>query len=220
MSWRSESELMPMVSRITAKRVENLLASYALHLPRIVDPYVETAAFPSLVTFFTDLVYHHDGWPPPPEVFVRTFRTQCERSAGWLVTAGAWPATEARLLRAYPSFVRELHLSLLLTERGMVVVRDAGADQGHGLDLIVLAGHYAVGLATYVDTPRSRAYRERKRATNPPGALVIEVPLCLRTATRAGNFLLYGCADADHIDAAVKQLTRYITRNGSDPGRR
>jgi hypothetical protein len=195
-----------LASRLSASAVEVVLATYPLRIPVVQDPVAEEAIFPSMTALFADLCYHEGGYPPRQNTFVEVFAVRFASTTPDLFSESRWPGTQARVERAYPSFVRELHLAFMLDELGLTCLRDPDADQRHGLDIVVLHGNIAVSLATYIGTNRARAYRAQKLRRHPSRFIVLDVPLDRTAAHQVGNFLLYSRAEARRIVAEIARL--------------
>lgn len=147
-------------------------------------------------------VWHSLPQPASPEDFLVAYeQTYRDELAG--VDEGDW---RARVLRAYPSFLREEHLAAVLrATTDWVVVRDIALDY-EGVDLLVVPGRLAVAVRTYVDTPLGRASAERKRlARRARIALQFDLPLYLRDARKVGQLLVY---PPHQIAALVQEIDR------------
>lgn len=125
---------------------------------------------------FTDLAYHRSGVPPLQQEFIDAVAARHASSHPELFSLFRWLGTEARLQRAYPSFVREAHLALLLEERGLRCWRSEDGDQLDGIDILIVRDRYAIGLSTYVATERGQALRLSKLRRRPLRGLHLDVP--------------------------------------------
>jgi hypothetical protein len=201
--------------RPTVCEVEHQLARLPLVIPPVLDPRAEAAALPSMAEVFADGCYHARGYPPSQEAFVSAFAQVCAQVRPDLLATGTWRGVAARLQRAYPSFVREVHLALLLTELGLDCWRDVVGDQLRGIDILVVRGPFAVGISTFVSTSRARALRAAKLRRRPPHGLHVEAPLDLLTARPIGAFRLYGPADAQAIAARIEEVVRRLLQTGT-----
>jgi hypothetical protein len=115
------------------------------------------------------------------------------------------PAVLARAQRAYPSLVRQHHAEVLLREQFPIVLHDEGLDHA-GVDLLVVDGAFAVGLALMVDTPQARNWRlvKQRRHPDPPGLPILEVH-AEPQAYRVGAFWLHPPTLADEVAAFIER---------------
>lgn len=118
--------------------------------------------------------------------------------------SNALPGLMARVYRMYPSLVREHHLFLLLEHAGRfdLVLRERKLDSA-GVDYLILQDGQAYGVQAYVDTPRSRMFRRKKRSRHKRLGVPIELPLDMDQADAVGPFSVYGKKHLDHIWSVV-----------------
>lgn len=114
------------------------------------------------------------------------------------------PGLMARVYRIYPSLVREYHGYLLLDDCGDfdLVLRGRKLDAA-GVDYLILNEGKAWGVQAYVDTPRSRMFRGRKKARHKTIGEQIELPLRMEEAEQIGPFSVYGQQHLDLIRSIV-----------------
>jgi len=193
--------------------LEAVLASYRLRFSQITDREVELTRFPSMVGVFADECFHLGGFPPTQQAFVDAFVNHYWEAHPTLFLPHLWPGTEARLLRAYPSLVRDLHLACLLREAGLAVIQTPDADERLGIDVLVLhASGYAVRLNCFLDSQRGRAFRAQKLRRRPPQGLSLELPLDRADARRIGDFDLFG---PRHVAAILFQISTLVDGKSS-----
>jgi hypothetical protein len=177
------------------ERFERVLAGMPLHFSYARDPVVEWAAFPSMVAIYWQLV--KDGLPPTQAAFAQTVAQALGEPQN--------PAVQARARRAYPSLVRQHHAEVLLRERFAVVIHDEGLDHA-GVDLLVVDGCFAVGLALSVNTAQARSWRDvkQRRHSDPPGLPILDV-FAEPEAYRVGAFWLHPPTLADEVEAFIER---------------
>lgn len=122
-------------------------------------------------------------------------------------------AIKARLLRAFPSLIREIHFHALVKESGFFqdVYYSAKLDVEDGTDLCVKCGGYEYGVSCYVQTEKSLEYRRRKR--NRPRNLKansIELPLDLSSGTTVNGWIFY---NRNHIGILLDHIIDYASKN-------
>lgn len=156
----------------------------------------------------------YDGFPPVAEVFDAD--PQVPQHRLWL---NYWmkhvkrfdehptvlPGLMARVYRMYPSLVREYHCYLLLQDRGAfdLVLRGRELDQ-KGVDYLILQDGAAFGVAAYIDTPRSKMFRGRKKVRHKPLGVTVELPLLMDESETVGPFNVYGQKHLDYLWGHVK----------------
>jgi hypothetical protein len=181
--------------RTPRESFEKALAGMHLRFPCVRDAQVEWAAFPSMVAIYWRLAKKE--LPPTQAVFTQTVAVAFGQPQN--------PAVHARAGRAYPSLVRQHHAEVLLRERFAIVLHDEGLDHA-GVDLLVVDGAFAVGLALSVNTPQARSWREvkQRRHPDPPGLPILEV-YAERDAYRVGAFWLHPPSLADEVEAFIER---------------
>lgn len=111
----------------------------------------------------------------------------------------------ARILRTYPSLIREFHFFLMLTKEKCFqsVIYSCQYDM-KGRDIIIKHGSKEFEVSLYVDTKRSRFYKTIKNLRRHLyGKNEIQVPLNLGGARKCGDFYLY---DKKHIELVKKRI--------------
>jgi hypothetical protein len=168
---------------LTTADIEAVLGRCGYERPRFYDDEVERNGCPPFVNPFYIWLLEHGRIPTPLEHINLYFAlypwTDNGRRAG----------LEARILRAWPSLVRDLHLTALLREAGMRVTYSVDFDRA-GIDVAVwppLDGRPPLYVHAYVWSPRSEQFRRRKVR----GPRHFDLPLHRREARVVGNVWLY-----------------------------
>lgn len=115
---------------------------------------------------------------------------------------------DARLLRTYPSLVRDIHFYLLLVESEIFdEVRYSTTADLKGKDIIVKLGDKTAAISLMVGTNRSRKYKRIKNAYRHSYDLPeIVLQLDLSSAAACGDFLIYRESDVHEIKYSVVNL--------------
>ncbi|WP_179036463.1 hypothetical protein [Paenibacillus sp. URB8-2] len=122
-------------------------------------------------------------------------------------------AVKARLLRSFPSLIREIHFYALVKESGLFqeVNYSAKLDVEDGTDLSVKCGGYEYGVSCYVQTERSLEYRRRKRSRpRTPKTNSIELPLDLSSGTTVNGWIFY---NRNHVHDLLDHIIEYASKN-------
>jgi hypothetical protein len=147
--------MSPETARAARLQLEAALTVYRLTFPKVRDPRVEWAAFPSMIGIYWEMVDANiRGLPPAQSDFGKAVATRLPQLRG--------DAVKARAHRAYPAFVRQHHFELILRETFPLVLRGHALDLA-GLDFLIIDGGAAYGLAFSVDTALAHEWVQRKQ---------------------------------------------------------
>ncbi|MCZ4409981.1 hypothetical protein O3Q51_14260 [Cryomorphaceae bacterium 1068] len=112
----------------------------------------------------------------------------------------------ARLLRTYPSLIRDFHLYLMLQEsnRFQSVGYSLSKDYYDGLDLSLNHSGQAFHLSVYLQTKRSAEFKKKKYTRHDYiGVKEIAIPLEFNSMEKLGQ--IYVCTDA-HIQTVLHKI--------------
>lgn len=96
-----------------------------------------------------------------------------------------------RLYRAYPSFIRDFHFSIYLTDKlkSREISYNPFLDVMKGIDILIDA-KYAIHL--YTNTKRAKYYRNKKYNRHSKDDYThIDIPIDFKKSYKCGNFFLY-----------------------------
>lgn len=113
---------------------------------------------------------------------------------------------DGRVLRTYPSLIRDFHFYLMLLEDGCFeeLYYSCRADI-EGKDIIVKNNDLEYQISLYVDTRRSREYKEKKNEYRHTYGKEIKIPLNLHAARRCGDVFLYSTGDVELIKNTIRK---------------
>ena len=173
---------------------------------------VEKEKFPPVNYAFFAYVFGHAKIPDTEELqemYFEMYKTGLARTDDKHVRykGRVYPllALQGRILRTYPSLIRDFHFFLLLREDGSFekVVYSCRNDI-NGRDIIIKHKGREHEVSLFVETSRSLFFKEMKnRFRHEYGGNEIQVPLNLNKATRCGDFCLYGKNDVLAVKTAV-----------------
>jgi hypothetical protein len=108
-------------------------------------------------------------------------------------------AVKARLLRAYPSLIREIHFYSLAKESNKfsLVKYSMYEDVENGIDLQVELGGNVYNVSCFINTIRSKMFRQKKAHRHLEQLNAIEMPLDFASGKRIGEWILF---DTNHVD--------------------
>lgn len=119
-----------------------------------------------------------------------------------------YSAVVGRILRTYPSLIRDFDFFLRLKESQCFdqVIYSCKMDI-QGKDIIVRTGGKEFTISLFVDTARSNLFKKLKNTLRHHyGPNEIRVPLQLRKAVKCGDFFLY---DNSYIEKIKKQIDSF-----------
>lgn len=114
---------------------------------------------------------------------------------------------KARLLRTYPSLIRDFHFYLLLYESGKFenVTYSLSQDYYRGLDLCVYLSGKAFHLSLFIKTKRASLFKKKKVARHDyKNVTEIELELDFNSLTKHGEIAL--CTER-HVEAVFQKAT-------------
>ena len=173
---------------------------------------VERAKFPPVNYAFFAYTFGHAKVPDTVElqkIYFEMYKNSFAKMDGERIRykdrVFSFPALQGRILRTYPSLVRDFHFYLLLCE-------DGGFEKGiysckndiNGRDIIIKHKGREHEVSLFVETSRSLYFKEVKnKYRHEYGGNEIRVPLNLNKAAKCGDFRLYGKDDVLTVKAAV-----------------
>lgn len=152
--------------------------------------------FPIFVTRFYDYIDEYDELPSQKEFYDYYIENTQNFKSIKKLDIDQLGGLKARIYRAYPSYVRDLHFAKLLEDKTPLdeIIYNNKLDVKDGIDVLVRENdiHYAISL--YTDTRRSNIMRAKKvdRRDDKDGYVYIELPLNFNGAREVKDFFLYG----------------------------
>jgi hypothetical protein len=140
-------------------------------------------------------------------------------------------AIKARIYRAYPSLIRDLHFAKYLcraAKNKSIVYYNPRIDVEYGIDLLLIKGNDNYGINLYTQTNRSLQGRRKKSNRHPVynNVINIELPVRLGGADKCGKFFIYGKKELEdlkkHIVTAMERRCimkeiKYINGDATNP---
>jgi len=174
--------------------IEKQIEKYTLSFNRVRDKKIEWGTpLPMFVKTFNELISKTGIVPSQDEFVERYFGENIEELKNIIADDGLKIGLEARIRRAYPSFVRDLHFYSLLREHGLNATRSEITDIEGGVDHIIEYRGTRFFIHCYVATTRGRYGRKIKNTRHRFEGKHIDLPLELGGSdTRVcGQFFLY-----------------------------
>ncbi len=196
---------------LTALSVEELVGSFTYSGKNLEsDPSVENAKLPPAIVAFYYFLFKKLSVPTEEE-FINAYSEVHEidlTNGPVIYREKNYPAAavRARLLRTYPSILRDFHFYLLLKESGrfQAVRYSLATDYHKGIDISVVCGDGEFGLSILLNTKRGRYFKKRKTYRHDYGRvkeIVLEVDF--NSLHKCGDFFLL-CEH--HIDSVIKLI--------------
>ena len=201
---------------LTVAEVESTLQRYEYTgTNRVKDPSVEKLILPPIVLSFYSCIYK-DGSIPSEMDLVEEYLNQ-ENIFSYLPnnmvaifynnkqTTVSLDALIARILRTYPSLVRDLHFYLMAYESGFfsAVRYSVEADYAQGIDIRVRYNDKWYNVGLYVSTKRSLFFKKKKLFRHRPVSL-INLELHPKEAHIVGDFMLYSREHVNELLLLIK----------------
>lgn len=166
--------------------------------------YSKSAEYDKLESFndFFHKLIEEEGDLPSQDYFAQEYMSRFRYDS---------PGVQARARRAYPSLVRELHVYHMLAERFDDIYHDTDLDYNHGIDYVINQNDQTFLVHVWLDTPRSRMFRERKKgrhATSTIKGTHIDLTTTKDSGKHVGDFWLYSEQDIENFE---KELIKHAT---------
>lgn len=173
------------------------------------DPNVEKAKLPPFALAFYYHLFSQRSIPTEKELFDRyiSFSGELEESHVLIENKRySMEGLRARLLRTYPSLIRDFHFYLMLQEskRFDSVGYSLNKDYYDGLDLSLSYSGQAFHLSVYLQTKRSAEFKKKKYTRHDySGVKEITIPLAFSSLKQLGS--IYLCT-ASHIQIVFDKI--------------
>ncbi len=174
------------------------------------DDTVENTQFPPIIFAFYAFVFYKQKIPTPEELVDSYFSTNekeiaiCKDSIIFRGKEYKKKALIGRILRTYPSLIRDFHFYLLLVRENCFdkVIYSCKTDI-EGKDIIVKHKGKEYQISLFVKTRRSNFFKDIKNKFRHKYSNEIKIPLELENREKTGDFYLYS---KRHIDTVKKHI--------------
>lgn len=172
---------------------------------------VEKAQFPPINFVFYKYVFENDSIPSPQNVidlYFELYEDNIKVIDGNAEMNGViynLNALKARILRTYPSLLRDFHFYLMLKECNCFdKVIYSCADDIKGTDITIVYKNKKYVISLFTDTKRSWSFKRIKDIfRHRYGKNEIKVPMVLDKADQCGDFMLYKESDVEYVKKNV-----------------
>ena len=183
---------------LTFMNVKNKIAEEKLHLPSFAE------SFYGYLTVYDRL--------PTQNEYMMHYRFANGFKLNKIIpNDNVWQGVLSRGRRAYPSFIRDLHFLHLMKEERLDVKYDLEDDKA-GVDHTVNYRGERFYVHCYVDTKRSRMFRDKKNKRHKFNGYHVDVPMNMRgdDTLRIGDFFLYSKA---HVYGLVRDMDKILSED-------
>lgn len=182
---------------LTSGMVEDIIQHQQVSFNPTKNDYVEYQLnLPTFVRPFYSYVYHNQSIPTQEEYYNYYVQRNRQYFNENSFTDEIRNAIKARLFRAMPSFVRDLHFNKYVAEHvsGLTALYSLDLDVNEGIDLLLYNEKKIYGINLYTST--TRAYQGRKNKEHRhklfSNVQYIEFPVDFKSCQRCGGYFLYG----------------------------
>lgn len=188
---------------LTVKDLEQRIAGFHYAGEGLIrDRDVENACLPVMVKTFYSYVTEH-GTVPAPEEFVESYLSgeyfeklpESQYRVTWDGETKELSADglRARLLRAYPSFLRDFHFRLMALESGLFeeVAYTEEEDYYGGVDVTLRYGGRQFAIGLFAGTRRAGRYSKWKLQRHPDAPEILKLELRPEVKKHCGDIDLY-----------------------------
>lgn len=203
---------------LTSHKLEETVRHYSYTGEnRIKDSVVENTQFPPITKTFYSYVFEYDN-VPSPDVLVELYLAQeCfteippDKYAINYETTNATVSKEgliARILRTYPSLLRDLHFYLMAVESNLFqsVWYSVSDDFTKGIDIRVKYNDSWFDIALLQNTVRSKFFRDKKKKRHSgANGNLIYVELDQKKSKRCGDYNLYTRHHIEQLIAIIQK---------------
>lgn len=184
---------------------------------KVKNSEVENTLFPPVALSFYEYIFKYNDIPNCDDIveiyFNKYFNYIANNQVSIMINGRErvfnYEAVKARILRTYPSLVRDLHFCLLIQESGQLgnVYYNFENDYKKAVDLELYYNNHKFTVALRIATQRSLFYKEVKknRHDNLPSD-IIDVELELNSNTyKVGDFYLYGKNELRFLKSEIEK---------------
>ncbi|MFW6009109.1 MAG: hypothetical protein ACOCP8_07590 [archaeon] len=177
--------------------IERQIKKYNLTFPSLKRNDIENKMrFPYFVNEFYNFIDEHKKIPMQCELY--SFYKNKHRDIIDKLKDGQLPGLKARIYRAYPSYIRDLHFAKLLRKKTCFekVIYNLELDVKDGIDILIKHNNKKYAINLYVKTDRSKYYRKKKNNRHKEHNFInIDLPIGFEDSYKLGEFYLYSYRD-------------------------
>ena len=182
---------------LTSNQIEEMIKIQDLKFYSTKSNIVENElSLPTFARPFYSYIFYHNRIPTQEEYYSYYLARNKAYFDENAFNQNIMHGIKARLLRAMPSFVRDLHFNKYVEERilGFNALYSLELDVEEGIDLLLYNNRDIYGINLYTDTMRARQGRKNKekRHSSFSNVKYIEFPVVFKESHKCGQYFLYG----------------------------
>jgi len=205
---------------MTSEIIEEQISRYNLIFSPIKNPIVEwKIKFPIFLDSFYRYIYTEKRLPNQNEFWEKYLKYNRKFFKQYNFDEKIMVGLKARIFRAYPSLVRDIHFICFVKEKIQGdVIYNRKLDTYDGIDMLIDYKNKLFGVSLFTNTPRSVSTRKKKNEIHLKyeNVTYIDLPVDLKNNNLCGDFYLYGENEYDklisELDSAVLQDTYELGR--------
>lgn len=197
--------------KISSKEIEKQIISFKLTFLKTRNEQVEwQMQFPIFLDSFYKYIYNKKKLPSQNEFFNYYLVDNKNWFSSNTITTEVLVGLKARIFRTYPSLIRDLHFSKLLTEKikDYTIIYNKNLDVKEGIDLLLNVNKINIAVNLYTQTNRAFVGRNKKenRHILYENVYYIELPVEFNGSVIIGDFFLYGDREIFELEAQIKKI--------------
>lgn len=195
---------------LTYSSIEDILKEYPLEFSSIRNQMVEwRLSLPMFATAFYKCIYFTKSIPNQKQFYEYYLSSNKEYFDRHNFADDIYEGIRARVYRAYPSLVRDIHFSKMLYEKlnDYKVIYNTRLDTDEGVDVMLKTESQYYGVNLFTNTSRAKASREKKskRHTNFSNVSYLDLPVNFNGSKKCGDFFLYSEEEINELLDKIKQ---------------
>jgi hypothetical protein len=198
--------------KISSKEIENEILSFKLIFLKTRNQKAEWGIrFPTFLDSFYKYIYNNKKLPSQDD-FLNYYLSNNKK---WFIENSlkndVMLGLKARIYRTYPSLIRDLHFSKLLSEttENYEIIYNTNLDVKEGIDLLVIANNINIAVNLYTKTKRAFVGRSKKenRHNLYDNITYIELPVEFNGSVKIGDFFLYGNREIIELESEIEKAS-------------
>ncbi|MBT5531263.1 MAG: TaqI family restriction endonuclease [Cytophagia bacterium] len=197
---------------LSSKEIEDQIVSFNLTFINIRNQKAEWGIkFPIFLNSFYKFIYNNKKLPSQDEFYNYYLANNNSWFKSNSLTDVVLTGLKARIYRTYPSLIRDLHFSKVLSEKfsDYLVIYNTNLDVIEGIDLLVIANNKNIAINLYTNTKRAFTGRTKKenRHIQYDNICYIELPVAFKGSVEKGDFFLYGNREIVQLEEKIKKVS-------------
>ena len=198
--------------KISSKEIESQILSFKLTFLKTRNQKAEWGIrFPTFLDSFYKYIYNFNKLPSQDEYYNYYLANNKNWFKGNSITNDVMLGLKARIYRTYPSLIRDLHFSKLLSEKtnNYKIIYNTNLDVKEGIDLLVIANEINIAVNLYTKTKRAFIGRSKKenRHNLYENITYLELPVEFNGSVKVGDFFLYGNREIIELETEIEKAS-------------